>query len=224
MTTDTMAARRRTTVASLEAAAAVAVIRLRAAEDLPPVAEALIAGGVTILEITLTTPGAIDAIRTMRDRGVGDLLVGAGSVLTAEQAEQAVLAGASFIVSPVTDLAVRDVAHTHGVPWLPGAYTANELLTAHRLGADIVKLFPADALGTKYLSAVLAPMPFLRLMPTGGVVPGNVGEWLRAGAVAVGLGSALVDPALVAAGDLASITARARTVRSAVEARNGGRA
>jgi 2-dehydro-3-deoxyphosphogluconate aldolase/(4S)-4-hydroxy-2-oxoglutarate aldolase len=143
--------------------------------------------------------------------------------LTAEQAEQAIHAGASFIVSPVTDAAVRDVAHAHGIPWLPGAYTANELLAAHRLGADIVKLFPADALGTKYLGAVLAPMPFLRLMPTGGVVPGNVGEWLDAGAVAVGLGSALVDPALVAAGDFASITARARTVRTAVEARRGAR-
>jgi 2-dehydro-3-deoxyphosphogluconate aldolase/(4S)-4-hydroxy-2-oxoglutarate aldolase len=215
---DTRAARTR----AVEQAAAVAVVRLDRADAIPQVADALVAGGVTAIELTLTTPGALEAMAALRGTRRGAMLVGAGSVLTAQQAADAIAAGAEFLVSPVTDVAIRDIAHAHDVPWMPGGYTPTELAAAARLGADLVKLFPADALGPRYLAAVLAPMPQLRVMPTGGVVPGNVAEWLTAGAAAVGLGSALVDPKLVTAGDFATITERARHVHDGVERARGG--
>jgi 2-dehydro-3-deoxyphosphogluconate aldolase/(4S)-4-hydroxy-2-oxoglutarate aldolase len=189
------------------------------------VADALAAGGVTAVEMTFTTAGALEAIEAMR-RTAGDaLLVGAGTVLDADTARRAIEAGATYIVSPVFRAEVVEEAHRQGVPAMPGAYTPTEILTAHEAGADVVKVFPADSLGPSYIRGVRAAMPFLRLMPTGGVTPDNVGEWLAAGAVAVGLGSALVDPTLVAAGDYATITARARAITTAVAAaRSGGRA
>ena len=144
--------------------------------------------------------------------------MGAGTVLDAETARRAIEAGATYVVSPVFRAAVVEEAHRHGVPAMPGAYTPTEILTAHEAGADVVKVFPAETLGPAYIKGVLAAMPFLRLMPTGGVTPENVGEWLRAGARAVGLGGALVDAKLVAAGDYAAITARARAITTAVAA------
>jgi 2-dehydro-3-deoxyphosphogluconate aldolase/(4S)-4-hydroxy-2-oxoglutarate aldolase len=164
----------------------------------------------------MTTPDALAVIEELA-RWMGDeLLVGAGSVLGADAARRAVDAGAEYVVSPVFRQAVVDEAHRLGVPAMPGAFTPTEILHAHEAGADLVKVFPSDALGPSFIKGVLAPMPFLRLMPTGGVTPDNVGEWLRAGAHAVGLGSALVDPKLVAAGDLAALTDRARRVTAQV--------
>jgi 2-dehydro-3-deoxyphosphogluconate aldolase/(4S)-4-hydroxy-2-oxoglutarate aldolase len=225
MTTTLRADDRRRTVDDLLARGAVAVVRLPDASRAAAVADALAAGGVTAVEMTFTTAGALEAIAAMRRTAGDTLLVGAGTVLDADTARRAIEAGATYVVSPVFRAAVVEEAHRQGVPAMPGAYTPTEILTAHEAGADVVKVFPADSLGPSYIRGVRAAMPFLRLMPTGGVTPDNVGEWLAAGAVAVGLGSALVDPKLVAAGDYATITARARAITTAVAAaRTGGRA
>lgn len=213
---------RRRIVDDLVARGAVAVVRLPDARRAPAVVDALAAGGVTAIELTLTTPGALELIAALRKAGGDALLVGAGSVLDADTARRAVEAGAAYVVSPVFRAEVVAESHRQGVPAMPGAYTPTEILTAHEAGADVVKVFPADTLGPAYLKGVLAPMPFLRLMPTGGVTPANVGDWLRAGAVAAGLGSALVDARLVAADDMAAITARARqTTENVAAARRG---
>jgi 2-dehydro-3-deoxyphosphogluconate aldolase/(4S)-4-hydroxy-2-oxoglutarate aldolase len=132
------------------------------------------------------------------------------------------LRGARFVVSPVFRREIVDEAHRHGAAALPGAFTPTEILQAHEAGADLVKVFPSDALGPSFIKGVLGPMPFLRLVPTGGVTQANAGGWIRAGAAAVGLGGALVDPALVARGDWATITRLAmQTVDEVAKARGG---
>ncbi|HEY0930945.1 MAG TPA: bifunctional 4-hydroxy-2-oxoglutarate aldolase/2-dehydro-3-deoxy-phosphogluconate aldolase [Gemmatimonas sp.] len=209
------AAARRATVDAVIATGAVAVVRLAQADRALHTVDALMAGGVIAIEVTLTTPGALELIEQLSQRGNG-ALIGAGSVLTADVARQAIDAGARYIVSPVFDADVMATAHTYDVPAMPGAYTPTEILTAYKAGADLVKVFPADTLGPSYIKGVMAPMPFLELMPTGGVTPANVGTWLQAGAVAVGLGGALVDPALVAARDWRGLTARAQQVQEQV--------
>lgn len=209
------AATRRAVVDALIARGAVAVVRLSTADLARDAIVALADGGVTAIEVTLTTPNALELISALR-RDRESLLVGAGSVLSAAQAREAVEAGARYLVSPVFDADVLATAHTYDVPALPGAYTPTEMLHAYKAGADLVKVFPADSLGPSYFKAVLAPMPFLELMPTGGVTPENVGTWLKAGAVAVGLGGSLVDPALVAARDWRALTERARRVTEQV--------
>ncbi len=210
------AAARRAIVDQLIMAGAVAVVRLPDASRGEALVNALLAGGMRAIEITLTTAGALELITSLTTTFGDTVVIGAGSVLDADTARQAIDAGARYIVSPVFDAEVLAVAHAHNVPALPGAYTPTEILAAHHAGADLVKVFPADLLGPGYIRSVLAPMPFLELMPTGGVTPQNVGQWMGAGAVAVGLGSALVDPKLVSAGDFDVITARARTVTDGV--------
>ena len=177
---------------------------------------ALLEGGVRAIEVTLTTPGALELIASLT-KACGDAtVIGAGSVLDADTARRAIAAGARYVVSPVFDDEVLAMAHAHDVPALPGAYTPTEILHAHNAGADLVKVFPAELLGPDYIKGLLAPMPFLELMPTGGVTPQNVGQWIAAGAVAVGLGSALVNPKLVSAGDFDVIAARARIVTDGI--------
>jgi 2-dehydro-3-deoxyphosphogluconate aldolase / (4S)-4-hydroxy-2-oxoglutarate aldolase len=208
-------------VSALLRCGAVAVVRLPEARAALAVVHALMEGGVMAIEVTLTTPDALAVIEQLRGSAADGLVVGAGSVLGADNAQRCIDAGADYIVSPVMQREVLEVAHKHDVPMLPGAFTPTEALAAHEAGADVVKIFPADALGPSYLRGVLAPMPFLRLMPTGGVTPANIAQWFDAGAVAVGVGSALVDPALVKAGDFATITERARIVSAAVAQRRG---
>jgi 2-dehydro-3-deoxyphosphogluconate aldolase/(4S)-4-hydroxy-2-oxoglutarate aldolase len=200
----------------IEALGAVAVVRLHSTEAAIRVADALHAGGVTALEITVTVPDAFAVIAAIARRFGDAVCVGVGTVLDTQTVRGAVAAGARYVVSPVFRPEVIVESHRLGVPAMPGAYTPTEILAAHDAGADVVKVFPADTLGPGYIKSVLAPMPFLRLMPTGGVTPDNVGQWLDAGAVAVGLGGALVDGALVANGDWEAITARARKVAHAV--------
>lgn len=200
----------------------VAVLRLRSANDAVDVIAALQAGGVSAIEVTVTTPDAMRIIEQASTR-VPDAFLGVGSVLGAETARHAVESGARFVVSPVFRPEVVAEAHRLGVPAGPGAFTPTEILRAHEAGADVVKIFPSEVLGLPFLKGVLAPMPFLKLMPTGGVTPDNAGDWIRAGAVAVGLGSALVDPALVANRDFAGITARARRLTDSIaSARSAG--
>jgi 2-dehydro-3-deoxyphosphogluconate aldolase/(4S)-4-hydroxy-2-oxoglutarate aldolase len=209
----------------VERLGAVAVVRLHSTEAAIRVADALHAGGVTALEITVTVPDAFAVISAVARRFGDEVCVGVGTVLDVETVRGAVAAGAQYVVSPVFRPSLIAESHRLGVPAMPGAITPTEMLTAHEAGADIVKIFPADTFGPGYIKSVLAPMPFLRLMPTGGVTPENVGSWLAAGAVAVGLGGSLVDASLVAKGDWDGITARARRVTEAVaeaRAKSGG--
>jgi 2-dehydro-3-deoxyphosphogluconate aldolase/(4S)-4-hydroxy-2-oxoglutarate aldolase len=196
-------------VARIERERVVAVIRLDDPDKLRAVMDALAAGGVRVFEVTMTVPRAIELIRQLGSGLADDVLVGAGTVIDAGTARLAIDAGASFIVSPVFRRDVVDTCHNSGVPAIPGCFTPTEILDAWDAGADIVKVFPSTSLGPTFISDVRAPLPQLKLMPTGGVTIENAAEWLRAGAVAVGLGSALVGAAAVKAGDFASITRNA---------------
>jgi 2-dehydro-3-deoxyphosphogluconate aldolase/(4S)-4-hydroxy-2-oxoglutarate aldolase len=187
----------------------VAVVRSDSAAPLVKVVAALAEGGVTAAEITFTVPDAPDVIREVR-RTMGDTVVlGAGTVLDAETARIAILAGAEYLVSPVVNLDVIRVAKRYGKVVMPGAFTPTEILAAWEAGADVVKVFPADVGGPAYFKAIRGPLPQIRLMPTGGVDLSTAEAFLRAGAVCLGVGGSLVDPKLVADGDFASIRNRA---------------
>ena len=194
------------------------MVRTDEPEKLVQIAEALRAGGIVCIEVTMTVPNAIEGIRAVTEAMGNDVLVGAGSVTDAETTRAAIEAGARYVVSPVFKLAVIDAAHQLDAAAMPGCFTPTEILTAHEAGADVVKVFPAGALGMGFIKGVLAPLPYLKLMPTGGVSLDNATDWLRAGAVAVGAGSALVDTKAIAAGDWAQLTANARRLRASVDA------
>ena len=206
--------------ASLLDVGVVAVVRLPSARQVVDVAKALQAGGVPAVEVTLTIPEAFDAIASASEELGAGHLVGAGSVIRPDQVERAVAAGARYVVSPVLRREIIDAGHALGVPVYAAGFTPTEVLAAAEAGADLVKVFPSDVGGTKLIKGILGPMPGLKLMPTGGVTPENAGDWIRAGASAVGIGSALVDKGLVADGRFEEITARAaRSVRSVAEGR-----
>jgi 2-dehydro-3-deoxyphosphogluconate aldolase/(4S)-4-hydroxy-2-oxoglutarate aldolase len=177
---------------------------------------AAIEGGFRIVELTLTTPGAIELIAELSRRD--DLVVGAGTVLEVAEAERAVEAGAQFLVSPVVDETVIAAARDLGVAVMPGAHTPTEMLRAHRAGAELVKLFPAPAGGPVYLRSVLAPLPFLKVVPTNGVDAANLADWLAAGAWAAGFTAPLFDRDELAAGRWDAVTERARTILAAARA------
>jgi 2-dehydro-3-deoxyphosphogluconate aldolase/(4S)-4-hydroxy-2-oxoglutarate aldolase len=208
---------RQSTVAALERLGVVAVIRLRDAAKLRAVVDALAAGGVRALEVTMTVPGAVGLMRELSATLPSDVLLGAGTVTDAATARAVIDAGACFVVSPVFRPEVLHACHEHDVAALPGCFSPTEILNAHEAGADIVKVFPATMLGPQFIKDVRAPLPHVKLMPTGGVTPANAGDWIRAGAIAVGIGSALVDGAAVERGDWAAITDRARAAIASVE-------
>jgi 2-dehydro-3-deoxyphosphogluconate aldolase/(4S)-4-hydroxy-2-oxoglutarate aldolase len=191
-------------------AKAVAVMRMKDAARLAEAAEALRRGGVMALEITMTVPGAVEIIRAMTKGKPEGLLVGAGTVLDAGTASDVIAAGADFVVSPVFDAGMVEACRAAGVLAVPGAFTPTEIVKAWRAGADVVKVFPATSLGPQFIRDVRAPLPELRLMPTGGVTIENARDFLAAGACCVGLGSALIDRQAVEAGDWAAIEDRAR--------------
>ena len=194
----------------------VAVLRLPSTDVLPDVARALIAGGVLAIEVTMTTPGAIEGIARLSRETSGQAIIGVGTVLDAQTCRQAVDAGAKYVVSPGFDEAVHSAAKGRGVLSFPGALTPTEILRAWSAGADVVKVFPSTALGPGYFRDVLAPLPHLKLMPTGGVDLKNVGDWIRAGAVCVGAGSNLASKESIAKKDWAAITASAKAFADAV--------
>lgn len=170
----------------------IAVVRVPKAELVVPLARALVAGGVLAVEITMTTPNAIEAIREA-DRAIGkEALLGVGTVLDAATALAAIEAGAEFVVSPITRKEVADAARVKDRPVMLGAYTPTEAQTAFEMGADFIKIFPADTLGPAYIKALRAPLPHLQIVPTGGVDLQTIGPFLKAGCVAVGAGSSLV--------------------------------
>lgn len=188
----------------------VAVIRAKSGELLVDVAEALLDGGVDVMELTFTVPQAHRVLERVADK-IGDrILLGAGTVLDAETARVAMLAGAEFVVSPSTHLDVIQICRRYSKLVMPGAMTPTEVVTAWQAGADIVKVFPSEITGPKYLKALHGPLPHIRLMPTGGVDLNTAAEFLRCGACALGIGGSLVDSKAVAAGDLAKITSLAK--------------
>lgn len=169
------------------------IIRTASAAWAEELAGILVAAGLDIVEITFTVPDAASVIARVRDRFPG-VLVGGGTVTNAAAAEQAIGAGAEFLLSPALSPGMVEVARRHGVLAVPGAYTPTEVLSALERGAQLIKLFPADIGGPAHLRALRAPLPQARFLPTGGVRPDNVAEWFAAGAAAVGIGSALVGP------------------------------
>ncbi|AZC12653.1 bifunctional 4-hydroxy-2-oxoglutarate aldolase/2-dehydro-3-deoxy-phosphogluconate aldolase [Microbacterium sp. ABRD28] len=213
-------------LALVRRAGVLAVLRAPSADAALAAVDALVRGGVSGIEVTFSTPDAPAVIAAVRERHGDDVLVGAGTVLTAEHARTAIDAGAQFLVSPGTVPALVAAMTATGATTMTGALTPTEVMTAHALGADIVKVFPASLSGPGYLAALRAPLPHIPLMPTGGVTPDNVAAWFAAGAVAVGAGGDLVPGAALAAGDTAEIERRAhlfsdalRAARSAEEAR-----
>jgi 2-dehydro-3-deoxyphosphogluconate aldolase/(4S)-4-hydroxy-2-oxoglutarate aldolase len=209
---------RTATIQAIEAGGIVAVIRLREPSKLRAVIDALAEGGVRSLEVTMTVPGAIRLIEEIAPTLPGDFVLGAGTILDPETARAAILAGARFVVGPVFHEEVVRLCHRYDVAALPGCFSPTEILAAWEAGADIVKLFPATALGPSYLRDLHGPLPQLRLMPTGSVSLENSGEWIRAGAVAIGVGTALVDGTAIASGRFSEITDRARRFVAAVAA------
>ena len=186
----------------------VGIVRAASPDAALQIAEACIAGGVTALEVAFTTPDTLGVLRTLRERHGDDVLLGAGTVLDAETARAAILAGAQFIISPGVNVATIALCQRYQVLAMPGAMTPTEIVTALQAGADIVKVFPAEMFGPAYIKALRAPLPHASLMPTGGVTVENLGEWFASGAVAVGIGSSLSGPG--ANGDYAAVTARAQ--------------
>lgn len=205
-------------VQHIEAVGLVAIIRANAASGLLETCEALAAGGVTVAEITMTTPGALDAIAAAHSRLGDRMLIGVGSVLDADTAALAIKAGAQFVVSPVFKRQVIDQSHALDKPVFAGAFTPTEVLAAFEAGSDIVKVFPANHNGPGFFKDILAPMPHLKLTPTGGVSLQTIPDWFAAGARCVGVGSSLVKKDLIASKDWAGLTALAKQYVAAVAA------
>ena len=196
----------------------VAVLRGAEHETVVRTAEALVDGGVTTLEVTADTDGSAEMIRTLSEELGDDASVGAGTVLDSETAQAAIAAGAEFVVSPSFHRDVVETCNRYGALVAPGIMTPTEAVEAFEAGADVVKLFPAATLGPGHLSALKGPLGQIPVMPTGGVSPDNCGEYIEAGAMAVGAGSALVDRDAVDAGEFGRITDNAEAFREAVEA------
>jgi len=204
----------------LRDAGIIAVLRARSADQVPLIAQALVAGGVTGIEVTTSTPDFARAIRETR-RALGNAaFVGAGTLLTEAQAGAAIDAGAEFLVSPVLRPCLIPVALAAETPILLGAYTPTECQAAHEMGADFVKLFPADTLGPAYVRSLRAPLPHLRIVPTGGVTLDNIADFLRAGCAAVGVGSSLLKSEWIDAGNWTAITGLATRFRAALDVRH----
>ena len=216
----------RETVAAVERAGIVAVIRMKDPARLRGVIDAIADGGIRALEITMTVPGAVDLIREVAPTLPAGFTFGAGTVVDAETVHRVVDAGAQFIVSPVFRRSVIEACQARQVASMPGCFTPTEILDAWDAGADVVKVFPATTLGPGYLKDIHGPLPHVKLMPTGGVTLDNAGDWIRAGAVAVGVGTSLLDSKAIGAGDFRTLRANAErivaNVRAAQEARAAG--
>ncbi|RYG63671.1 bifunctional 4-hydroxy-2-oxoglutarate aldolase/2-dehydro-3-deoxy-phosphogluconate aldolase [bacterium] len=187
----------------------VAVVRAESAEQAIRISEATLEGGCPAIEVTFTVPGAHKVIEALAERyKASELILGAGTVLDPETARIAILSGATYVVSPSLNLETVRLCNRYQVPIMPGAMTIREVIEAMEAGADIIKLFPGEAFGPGFIKSIKGPLPQAPLMPTGGVDVENVGEWIAAGAVAVGAGSSLIGAAKT--GDYAKITATAR--------------
>ncbi len=184
----------------------IAVVRAQKPEQVIPLSEALIAGGVIAIEITMSTPNAIAAIRDARQKLAERALIGVGTVLDAKTCCEAIEAGAEFVVTPICRTEFVSIAHAADRPIMLGAYTPTEAQIAHEAGADFIKIFPADTLGPGYIKALRAPLPHLKIVPTGGVDVHNVADFLKAGCAAVGVGGSLVTAKMLQEGDWVGLT------------------
>lgn len=194
----------------------IAVVRLDDLSDAVPLSEALLAGGVDIVEFTLTNPDAPRAIAEVRNILGDKVAVGAGSVITPEQVKQVADAGAQFVISPIVKADVVAACHEYNLPSMPGAYTPTEIQSAWEMDVAAVKIFPARNLGASYIKDVLAPLPHLRLIPTGGISASNITTFINAGIFAIGVGGALCDRTVIEAKDWASLSASANELREAI--------
>jgi len=192
------------------ASGVVAVIRMKDKKRLARVIEAVRSGGVKCIEITMTVPGAVEVIRELVSSVPKDVLIGAGTVTTRETALKVIDAGAAFVVGPVFNPEIVELCNQRDVAVMPGCFSPTEIFSAWSAGADIIKVFPATSLGPKYFKDVHGPFPEIRLMPTGGVTIDNVGDWIKAGAVAVGIGSDLLDKKAIEEERYEVLTERAR--------------
>lgn len=206
------------TLQLIEQTGVVAIMRADSSGQLIEAADAILDGGVVAMEVTMTTPGALKVLEDARGRYGEEVLFGVGSVLDAETARSAILSGAQFVVCPTLDLKTIEICRRYSVPVVPGAYTPTEVLTAWQAGADCVKVFPASFGGPSLIKAILAPLPQVKVMPVGGVNLETTEPFIRAGASAVGVGSALISQKLLDSGDFSELTNRARALRKAVEA------
>lgn len=198
----------------------VAVIRAQDGDELVSICEALVEGGILGVEITMTSPGATEAIYEAAKVLKGKAILGAGSVLDPETARVAMLAGADFIVSPILNQEVIALCKRYGKIVIPGAFSPTEILSAWEAGADVIKVFPATQLGPSFLKDISGPLPQVKITPTGGVNINNLGEFLKAGAVFVGVGSALVDKRIIAEKDWSGLASLAADyLKAAREAR-----
>lgn len=196
----------------------IAVVRAKRADQVIPLAEALLAGGVIAVEITMTTPNAIEAIREASAKLGDRALIGVGTVLDEATCQAAIDAGAQFVVSPICRRELIAVAHKAGKPTMIGSYTPTEAQLAHEAGSDFIKIFPADCLGPNYIKALRAPLPHLKIVPTGGVDLKTIGDFLKAGCAAVGAGSSLISKEILENDDWAELTRRAMEFVKAAKA------
>lgn len=195
----------------------VAVVRGESAEPVLKVIDAVRKGGVNVIEVTFTVPGALEIIRTLAKNLPEGVILGAGTVLTPELAADAISAGAQFVVSPGLNVKVIDAAHWYGKPAIPGALTPTEVVTALQAGAGAIKIFPVNVMGPGYLKDLHGPLPGVKFVPTGGIDLMNAADYVKAGAAALGVGSSLIDKKLVQAGDWDALTDRARKFVQVVE-------
>jgi len=199
---------------------AVAVLRVKEEDKLNKVIQAIYNGGVSVIEITMTVPNAIHLIEKMSQELDENIIIGVGSVLNKQTAEDAIKAGAKYVVSPILKKEIIEIALKYDVPVMPGCFTPTEIYSAFEMGADIAKVFPADVVGMAFFKAILAPMPHLKLMPTGGVSLTNAGDWLKAGACAVGIGSALIDDKAIKEENYLKLTENAKTIMNSINSVN----
>lgn len=198
----------------------IAIMRAQSSAQLIAAADAIRAGGVRVIEVTMTTPGALSVIEEASARYGEELIFGAGSVLDAETARAAILSGADFVVSPTLDPAAIQLCNRYSVPVMPGCFTPTEILSAWQAGADMVKLFPASVGGPALVKAILAPLPQVAIVPVGGVDLDTAAAFISSGAAALGVGSSLVNQRLLDAGDMDELTRRAAAfIRQVTEGR-----
>jgi len=203
----------------IETTGIVPIVRAPSAELAATAARAILAAGIDVLEITMTVPNATSVLRQLRKELGDSVLLGAGTVLDAETAKECIDAGAEFIVAPGTDLETIRAAHALGKPIAPGALTPTEVITAWKAGADMVKIFPCSALGgASYLKALKAPLPQVKMLPTGGVDVTTAAEFIKAGAVALGVGAAVVDLKVMAEKGPGAVTEKCKQLVEVVKA------
>jgi 2-dehydro-3-deoxyphosphogluconate aldolase/(4S)-4-hydroxy-2-oxoglutarate aldolase len=199
----------------------VAIVRLKEPAELVPIAQAIEAGGVRVIEFTMGTPNALDAIHQIAHEWGDRILLGAGTVLDPETGRAALLAGAQFLVAPNFNPALIELARRYNKIIVPGAFTPTEILAAWECGADIVKVFPASTVGPQYIKDILGPLPYVRLLPTGGVTLDNIPTFIAAGAAAVAVGASLTDPKLIKERNWTGLTEHAKRFAHAVQQARG---